>query len=82
MKSYVLPIVLEPDQDTWRAFVPGLEARGVAAWGWTKEEAYRNIREVAEMVTAELLEAGEPLPGNVIVSDTLAVSVMVECAQK
>ena len=47
MKSYVFPIVLEPDEDVWRAYVPELEARDAATWGHTKEEALRNIQKVA-----------------------------------
>ena len=46
MKSYVLRVVLEPDEDTWRAYVPELEVRGAATWGKTREEALRNIQEV------------------------------------
>jgi predicted RNase H-like HicB family nuclease len=44
MKSYVFPVVIEPDEDVWRAFVPDLESRGAATWGHTKEEALKNIR--------------------------------------
>jgi predicted RNase H-like HicB family nuclease len=61
LKSYVFRVVLEPDQDTWRAFIPELEARGASTWGNTKEEALRNIREVAQMVIEALLENNEPL---------------------
>jgi predicted RNase H-like HicB family nuclease len=62
VKSYVFRVVLEPDQDVWRAFIPELEAKGAATWGNTKEEALRNIHEVAQMVIEALLEDGEPLP--------------------
>ena len=62
MKSYVFRVVLEPDQDVWRAFIPELEAKGAATWGNTKEEALRNIHEVAQMVIEARLEDGEPLP--------------------
>jgi predicted RNase H-like HicB family nuclease len=60
LKSYVFRVVLEPDQDAWRAFIPELEAKGAATWGKTKEEALRNIHEVAHMVIEALLEDGEP----------------------
>jgi predicted RNase H-like HicB family nuclease len=53
---------MEPDQDVWRAFIPELEAKGAATWGNTKEEALRNIHEVAQMVIEALLEDGEPIP--------------------
>lgn len=62
MKSYVFRVVLEPDQDVWRAFIPELEAKGAATWGNTKEEGLRNIHEAAQMVIEALLEDGEPLP--------------------
>lgn len=77
MKSYVLRAVLEPDQDVWRAYVPGLEARGAATWGKTKDEALRNLQEVAQMVVEELIEDGEPLPPDVTVSEEPAVAVNV-----
>lgn len=61
MKSYVFRIVLEPDEDAWRAFIPELEAKGAATWGHTTEEALRNIQEVAQMVIESLLKNGESL---------------------
>lgn len=77
MKSYVFPVALEPDEDVWRAYVPALESRGAATWGHTKEEALKNIQEVAQLVIEELLEDGEPLPGGVSVSDQPTVAVNV-----
>ena len=77
MKSYVFPVVVEPDGDVWRAYVPELEAKGAATWGHTREEALENIKEVAQMVIEELLEDGEPLPPSVTVSDGPVVAVTV-----
>ena len=77
MKSYLFPVVLEPDEDVWRAFVPDLEARGAATWGKTREEALRNIQEVAQMVIEQILEDGEPLPANISVSERPVVAVTV-----
>ncbi len=77
MKSYVFPVVLEPDEDVWRAYVPDLESRGAATWGPTKEEALKNIQEVAQMVVEELLEDGEPLPNTISVLDQPTVAVNV-----
>ncbi len=77
MKSYVFRVVLEPDQDVWRAFIPELEAKGAATWGNTKEEALRNIHEVAQMVIEALLEDGEPLPPCVTEIDQPVVAVTV-----
>ena len=77
MKSYVFRVVLEPDEDAWRAYIPELEARGAATWGNTREEALRNIREVAQMVIEALLEDGEPLPAAVTEVDQPVVAVTV-----
>jgi len=68
---------LEPDQDVWRAFIPELEAKGAATWGNTKEEALRNIHEVAQMVIEALLEDGEPLPPRLTEIDQPVVAVTV-----
>ncbi len=77
MKSYVFPVVVEPDEDVWRAYVPELESMGAATWGNTKDEAMRNIQEVAQMVIEELLEEGKALPPSVTVSDHPVVAVTV-----
>ena len=77
MKSYVFRVVLEPDQDVWRAFIPELEAKGAATWGNTKEEALRNIHEVAQMVIEALLDDGEPLPPRLTEIDQPVVAATV-----
>lgn len=71
MKSYLFPVVVERDEDVWRAYVPDLEARGAATWGHTREDALRNIQEVAQLVIEQLLEDHEQLPASVSVSDHL-----------
>jgi predicted RNase H-like HicB family nuclease len=68
---------LEEDEDVWRAFIPELEAKGAATWGNTKEEALRNIREVAQMVIEELLQDGESLPPRITELDEPVVAVTV-----
>ena len=77
MKSYVFRVVLEPDEDVWRAFIPELEEKGAATWGNTREEALRNIQEVAQMVIESLLEDGEPLPPRVTEVNEPVVAVTV-----
>jgi predicted RNase H-like HicB family nuclease len=77
MKSYVFSVVLEPDEQAWRAYVPELEARGAATWGKTREEALLNIQEVLQMVVEGLLEDGESLPRTVAVSNQPTVAVNV-----
>ena len=77
VKSYVFRVVLEQDEDVWRAFIPELEAKGAATWGNTKEEALRNIHEVAQMVIEALLEDGESLPPRIAEIDQPVVAVTI-----
>jgi predicted RNase H-like HicB family nuclease len=77
MKSYVFRVVIEPDEDAWRAYIPDLEDRGGATWGTTREEALRNIHEVAQMVIESMLEDGEALPGGITQMDEAIVAVTV-----
>jgi predicted RNase H-like HicB family nuclease len=77
MTTYTLKVVVEPDEDRWRAYCPALEDQGAATWGYTQEEALQHIREVMEMIVAELVEEGKPLPGNVVVSDEPLVAVTI-----
>ena len=50
MSTYAFKVVVEPDEDRWFASCPALEKQGAATWGYTKEEAFKNIQEVVEMV--------------------------------
>lgn len=77
MKSYIFPVTVERDENAWRAFVPSLEAKGAATWGNTREEALRNLQEVAQMVIESLLEDGDALPTDVSVSDRPVVAITV-----
>jgi predicted RNase H-like HicB family nuclease len=77
MKSYLFRVVVEPDERAWRAYIPDLESRGGATWGATKEEAIRNIHEVAQMVIESILEDGEALPPGVTEMNEAVVAVMV-----
>lgn len=62
MKTYIFRVVVEPDEDRWHAYCPVLEKYGAATWGYTKEEALKNIKEVVEMIVEELKEDKEPIP--------------------
>ncbi len=77
MKSYVFKVVVEPDEDKWHARVPELESRGAATWGKTRDEALKNIQEVARLVIEEMLEDGETIPPGVAVYDEPLVSITV-----
>jgi len=78
LKSYVFRVVLEPDENVWRAYVPELEARGAATWGYTRDEALKNIQEVMQMVVEEALEDGEVLPASIEVSQQPVVAINIE----
>jgi len=77
VKPYVFPVVIEPEQDVWRAYVPELESKGAATWGYTKGEALKKIQEVTQLSIEELLEDGEPLPPSVSAYDRTVVAVTV-----
>ena len=58
MDADSLPIEIDRETDgRWLADVPALP--GVMAYGRTREEAIRNVRELAEAVIADRREHGE-----------------------
>jgi predicted RNase H-like HicB family nuclease len=75
--TYMFRVVVEPDEDRWRAYCPALEAQGASTWGHTHEEALQNIREVLEMIAAELVDEGRPVPSDMETSDEPLVAVTV-----
>jgi predicted RNase H-like HicB family nuclease len=70
-------VVVEPDGDAWHACCPALRSHGAVTWGRTRAEALQHIREVVEMIVAEPIEDGEPLPAEVGVSREPLVAVTV-----
>lgn len=62
MKTYIFRVVVESDEERWFAYCPILEEKGGATWGYTREEALRNIKEVIEMTIEGLVERGVPIP--------------------
>src|SRR5260370_930465 len=62
MKTYTFNVVVEPDEDRWYAECPVLVHQGASTWGYTREEALRNIEDVVRMVVESLIEHGEPVP--------------------
>ena len=60
--NYTFKVVVEPDDDRWHAYCPALEKYGASTWGNTKEEAFKHIQEVVQMVVDELLEEGTTIP--------------------
>jgi predicted RNase H-like HicB family nuclease len=60
MKTYVFRVVIEPDEGRYLAELPALP--GCYSWGYTYEEALRNIKEAAELWVETLAEDGESIP--------------------
>jgi predicted RNase H-like HicB family nuclease len=77
VSTYTFKVVIEPDEERWRAYCPALEAQGAATWGHTRQEALQHIREVLEMIVGELVEEGKPVPGHIAVSDEPLIAVTV-----
>lgn len=75
MTTYTFRIVVEPDEDRWRAYAPALEAQGASTWGYTREEALANIREV--LTVGELAGEGRSVPADFAVSEEPLVAVTV-----
>src|SRR3989304_1170090 len=50
----------EPDEDRYYAEIPALP--GCYSWGYTYEEAFKNIKEALEVWLEVKKEAGEPIP--------------------
>lgn len=77
MRTYILQVGLQEEEDgRWSAWVEALP--GCAAWGETRQEALRAVREAAEAYILDMLEAGEVLPpGGVEIVEAPVVTVTV-----
>lgn len=62
MKTYVFRVVMEPDDGRWVAYSPVLKERGGATWGYTREEALENIRQVLQITVESLMKHDELIP--------------------
>ena len=58
MDLLAFKVVIEPDEDEWRAYYPGWEHLGASTCGETPEEAAAAIKEVLEIIFEEI-EEGE-----------------------
>ncbi len=56
MKAYTFRVVVESDEDQWRAYCPALREYGAVTCGDTEEQARKHIQEVVEMIVEELQE--------------------------
>ena len=57
---YIYRVTVEPDEDRYHAEVPALP--GCYSWGYSYEEALKNIKEAIELWLEVKKEAGEPIP--------------------
>ena len=78
MKTYKYRVVIVPDEDRWFAYCPVLEAKGAATWGFTRDEALENIRQVLQMVLETLTNLGEFIPeepeeGALVLEESVAI---------
>ena len=78
MKTYTFQVVIEPDEDRWRAYSPELEEYGGATWGYTREEAEQNIREVLVMVLETMVEYNYEIPGTPVENGMAPAGNLVE----
>ena len=60
MKTYVFRVVIEPDEDRYYAQLPALP--DCHSWGYTYEEALKNMKEAAELCVETMTEDGQPIP--------------------
>lgn len=60
MKSYVFKVKIEKDEDVWHAYCPALP--GCVTWGYTHEEALKNIQEAVQCHVEALVKLGKPIP--------------------
>ena len=89
MKTYLFEAVLEKDKwpdepdekAVWRAYIPALEHKGAASWGYTEKEALENLENAVDLLVAHLLEVGEDIPtdpsSQIQVSDVPLVAVAI-----
>ena len=62
MKTYEFRVVVKPDEDRWIAYCPALVKQGAATWGYTREEASKNIKEVLQMTLESMALHEEAIP--------------------
>jgi predicted RNase H-like HicB family nuclease len=61
----------------YAAYVPELKSLGAASWGYTREEALRNLQEATELVIGSMVARGEDLPPGVRPSEEPLVAVSI-----
>ena len=62
MQTYHFKVIIRPDEERWQADCPALLEHGAYTWGYTREAALSNLREVIGMILADLAEDNLPIP--------------------
>ncbi len=64
MKTYIFKVFIEEDPKddrmAYHAYCPAL--KGCHTWGYSYDEALKNIREAVDLYIEDLKENGEPIP--------------------
>jgi predicted RNase H-like HicB family nuclease len=64
MKTYIFKVFIEEDPKddrmAYHAYCPAL--KGCHTWGYSYEEALKNIKEAVDLYVEDLKENGEPIP--------------------
>ena len=77
MKTYAFQVVLEkdkwpddPDENAvWRAYIPALEHKGAASWGYTQKEALKNLQDAVDLLFEYLSEQGREIDLESLLAD-------------
>lgn len=86
LRSYTFRVIVEEDpfEDgtmAYHAYCPALRPHGASTWGYTQEEALRNLQDVVRLVIESLRDHGEPIPAapeeDVQVSSEPRVTVII-----
>ena len=77
MKTYAFQVVLEKDKwpdepdekAVWRAYIPALEHKGAASWGYTQKEALKNLQDAVDLLFEYLSEQGREIDLESLLAD-------------
>lgn len=73
--KFVVPIIVEPDDDKYYAHSPALS--GLIVGGDTREEALQNARDGAIALLHSMIRDGEPIPLCLTITNTAAPASLV-----
>ena len=72
--TYTFKVSLQEEGDgRWSAWIESLP--GCATWGYTKDDALQCLHEAAVLVLEDMIECGEPIPGEVESGDGMEVAI-------